>query len=360
MLMTTKHTRLKAMPFVLAVCLLLPAVVDPAAPAPLPSALEPLDFDRGASGLGLALRRVGTTARVLYVTAHPDDEHNGILVRLSRGLGLRTALLTVTRGEGGQNAIGPELFDALGVLRTGELLALHRYDGVEQYFGRAYEFGYSFSVEETLAKWGRDETIGDIVRVIRAFRPDVILARNLERIFNLFDQGGVPPPGSAGGLGIGLSLARSVIEMHGGTIEAHSAGPNQGSEFEVRLPLADGGSGQAEGADLSSAASAQSRRILLVDDNADAADSLALILRALGHEVRTAYEGPGALQAARGPAGLKGTGDRGWGTVPEVRWHRRVPRSSCCPLSPVPCPLPRRSPRASTDTRPSPPHVVPA
>ena len=94
MLMTTKHTRLKAMPFVLAVCLLLPAVVDPAAPAPLPSALEPLDFDRGASGLGLALRRVGTTARVLYVTAHPDDEHNGILVRLSRGLGLRTALLT--------------------------------------------------------------------------------------------------------------------------------------------------------------------------------------------------------------------------------------------------------------------------
>ena len=121
---------------------------------------EPLEFDRGATGLGLALRRVGTTARVLYVTAHPDDEHNGILVRLSRGLGVRTALLTVTRGEGGQNAIGPELFDALGVLRTGELLALHRYDGVEQYFGRAYEFGYSFSVEETFAKWGREETLG--------------------------------------------------------------------------------------------------------------------------------------------------------------------------------------------------------
>jgi LmbE family N-acetylglucosaminyl deacetylase len=137
---------------------------------------EPLEFDRGATGLGLALRRVGTTARVLYVTAHPDDEHNGILVRLSRGLGVRTALLTVTRGEGGQNAIGPELFDALGVLRTGELLALHRYDGVEQYFGRAYEFGYSFSVEETFAKWGREETLGDIVRVIRRFRPDVILA----------------------------------------------------------------------------------------------------------------------------------------------------------------------------------------
>src|SRR4029453_18500276 len=146
---------------------------------------EPLEFDRGATGLGLALRRVGTTARVLYVTAHPDDEHNGILVRLSRGLGVRTALLTVTRGEGGQNAIGPELFDSLGVLRTGGLPPLPREDGVEQYFGRAYEFGYSFSVEETFAKWGREETLGDIVRVIRRFRPDVILA--------------LPPAGEGGG-----------------------------------------------------------------------------------------------------------------------------------------------------------------
>jgi LmbE family N-acetylglucosaminyl deacetylase len=150
------------------------------APAAGPGALEPLDLDRGATGLGLALRRVGATARVLYVTAHPDDEHNGMLVRLSRGLGLRTALLTVTRGEGGQNAIGPELFDALGVLRTGELLALHRYDGVEQYFGRAYEFGYSFSVEETFAKWGREDVLGDVVRVLRSFRPDVILTLPLQ------------------------------------------------------------------------------------------------------------------------------------------------------------------------------------
>jgi LmbE family N-acetylglucosaminyl deacetylase len=110
------------------------------------------------------------------VTAHPDDEMNGVLVRLSRGLGLRTALLCVTRGEGGQNAIGPELFEALGVLRTGELVAMHRYDGAEQYFGRAYEFGYSFSVDETFAKWGREEALGDIVRVVRAFRPDVILS----------------------------------------------------------------------------------------------------------------------------------------------------------------------------------------
>lgn len=143
-------------------------------------ALAPLDLDRGATGLALALRRVGVSGRVLYVTAHPDDEMNGVLVRLSRGLGLRTALLTITRGEGGQNAIGPELEGALGVLRTGELMATHRFDGAEQYFGRAYEFGFSFSVEETFAKWGREETLGDVVRVVRAFRPDVILTLPLE------------------------------------------------------------------------------------------------------------------------------------------------------------------------------------
>jgi LmbE family N-acetylglucosaminyl deacetylase len=167
---------------VLAVAVALGLLV-PLLPAAPP--LQPLDFDRGATGLALALRKLGVSGRVLYVTAHPDDEHNGVLVRLSRGLGLRTALLTVTRGEGGQNAIGPELFDALGVLRTGELMAVHRYDGAEQYFGRAYEFGYSFSVEETLAKWGREETLGDIVRVVRAFRPDVMLT--------------LPPEGRGGG-----------------------------------------------------------------------------------------------------------------------------------------------------------------
>ena len=157
-----------------------PALAITGPDAPVPSAFEPLDLDRGKTGLGLALRRVGNTARVLYVTAHPDDEHNGILVRLSRGLGVRTALLTLTRGEGGQNAIGPELFDALGILRMGELMALHRHDAVEQYFGRPFEFGYSFSVEETFAKWGREDTLGDVVRVVRAFRPDVIVTLPLQ------------------------------------------------------------------------------------------------------------------------------------------------------------------------------------
>lgn len=137
--------------------------------------LAPLREDLGAAGLGLALRRLPVTARVLVVTAHPDDEPSGVLVRLSRGLGVRTALVTLTRGEGGQNEIGSELGEALGVLRTEELSAVHRYDGVEQYFGRSYEFGFSYSVDETLEKWGKEDALSDVVRVVRAFRPDVIL-----------------------------------------------------------------------------------------------------------------------------------------------------------------------------------------
>jgi len=148
--------------------------------APAHAQLAPIPQDLGASGLGLALRRLPITARVLMVTAHPDDENNGLLVRLSRGLGVRTALMTLTRGEGGQNEIGSELNEALGVLRTEELAAVHRYDGVEQYFGRAYEFGFSFSVDESFEKWGRDDTLGDIVRAVRSFRPDVILTLPLE------------------------------------------------------------------------------------------------------------------------------------------------------------------------------------
>jgi LmbE family N-acetylglucosaminyl deacetylase len=142
--------------------------------------VQPPAHDRGANGLGLALRRLGVTGGVLYVTAHPDDENNAMLVLLSRGRGIPTTLLTLTRGEGGQNEIGPELFEALGVLRTEELMAAHRYDGAAQLFSRAYEFGYSFSVEESFEKWGREEILRDVVRVIRAERPDVILTLPLE------------------------------------------------------------------------------------------------------------------------------------------------------------------------------------
>src|SRR5712691_4669089 len=136
----------------------------------------PLDKEQGHVALGLALRHLVNTGIVMQTTAHPDDEDNGLLVMLNRGQGYRTALVTATRGNGGQNEIGPEIFEALGVLRTEELAALHRFDGAEQYFTRAVDFGYSFSIEETFEKWGRNEIVGDFVRLIRMVRPDVILS----------------------------------------------------------------------------------------------------------------------------------------------------------------------------------------
>ena len=145
-----------------------------------PVRAETVQEDQGVTGFGLALRKLGTVGSVLYVTAHPDDENNALLVKLSRGQGFRTGLLTLTRGDGGQNEIGPELFEALGVLRTQELMTIHRYDGAEQFFTRAFEFGYSFSVEETLEKWGEEEILRDMVHVIRSFRPQVMISLSPE------------------------------------------------------------------------------------------------------------------------------------------------------------------------------------
>ena len=128
---------------------------------------QPLAQRAGGTELGLVLRQISNTGTFMMATAHPDDENNGLLALLSQGEGIRTTLVTATRGDGGQNEIGPELFDALAALRTEELAAAHRIDGAEQYFTRAVDFGYSFSREETFEKWGREEILGDFVRLIR-------------------------------------------------------------------------------------------------------------------------------------------------------------------------------------------------
>src|SRR6187549_2130989 len=145
----------------------------------------PVDEQQGHVALGLALRHLSNAGVFMMATAHPDDEYNALLVMLNRGQGYRTALATATRGNGGQNEIGPEIFEALGVLRTEELAAIHRFDGAEQYFTRAVDFGFSFSVDETFEKWGRDEILGDYVRLIRTIRPDVMT--------------GLTPTGNGGG-----------------------------------------------------------------------------------------------------------------------------------------------------------------
>jgi LmbE family N-acetylglucosaminyl deacetylase len=139
---------------------------------------EPLPQDTGTTGLKLMLRRLQTTGRLMQIDAHPDDEDGGMLTLESRGKGVSTLLMTLNRGEGGQNKLGSNLFDVLGVLRTLEVLAADRYYGVEQRFSRVADFGYSKTPEETFQKWqGHDIALADIVRVIRTFRPDVLVAR---------------------------------------------------------------------------------------------------------------------------------------------------------------------------------------
>src|ERR1044071_4715999 len=157
--------------------LALGSLVVVAAFVSIPSAqmrVVPIDEEQGHVALGLAMRHLANTGVFMMATAHPDDENNGLLVQLNRGQGFRTTLATATRGNGGQNEIGPEIFEALGVLRTEELAALHRFDGAEQYFTRAVDFGVSFSLGEAYEEWGRDEIVSDFVRLIRTIRPDVV------------------------------------------------------------------------------------------------------------------------------------------------------------------------------------------
>ena len=134
--------------------------------------------DEGIAGLHLELLRLGTTARLMQVVAHPDDEDGGLLTLQARGHGASTLLMTLNRGEGGQNKVGSNLSDVLGVLRTEELLASDQHYGVQDRFSRVADFGFSKNPDETFAKWGgHDVALADMVRVIRRFRPDVLVAR---------------------------------------------------------------------------------------------------------------------------------------------------------------------------------------
>ncbi len=144
----------------------------------LPSAARPqYARARTSSEIRLALDHLQTLGSVLYIAAHPDDENTAFLAAMAKGRGMRTAYLSITRGEGGQNLIGPEQGAALGVIRTQELLAARSVDGAGQYFTRAVDFGYSKSTEETMQFWNHDSTLADVVRVIRMFQPDVIVTR---------------------------------------------------------------------------------------------------------------------------------------------------------------------------------------
>ena len=134
-------------------------------------------YDDGAIGLGQLLKRLNTTKSVMHIGAHPDDEDSGLLAFLARGENARTAYLSLTRGDGGQNIIGSELFESLGVIRTEELLQARRLDGAEQFFTRAFDYGFSKTLDEAKSKWDEKIILCDAVRAIRTFRPQVVISR---------------------------------------------------------------------------------------------------------------------------------------------------------------------------------------
>ncbi len=141
-------------------------------------ASQSIPQDTGAAGAWQKIQKLRTTVSVLHATAHPDDEQGGVLARLSRGDGARVILLTLTRGESGDNAIGPQLFDALALIRTDELLTADKYYGVdEQYFSTMIDYGFSKRLDETTEKWGLENALRDVVRLIRMTRPWIVISR---------------------------------------------------------------------------------------------------------------------------------------------------------------------------------------
>jgi LmbE family N-acetylglucosaminyl deacetylase len=137
---------------------------------------QTLPEDRGANGLWQDLKRLHTWASMMMIVAHPDDEDGGMLAYESRGQGVRTALMTLTRGEGGQNVVSSDADDALGLIRTNELLKADEYYGVDQYWGRVADYGFSKTIEEAFQQWGHERVLYDTVRAVRMYRPLVITA----------------------------------------------------------------------------------------------------------------------------------------------------------------------------------------
>ena len=130
----------------------------------------------GVAALAATLKQLGADKRILMIGAHPDDEYSTLVALFARGMGAQVAYLSLTRGEGGQNLIGPELGPELGIIRSEELLAARRIDGAAQFFTRAYDFGYSKTLDEALRFWPRDSLLKDVLDVVRRFRPQIIVS----------------------------------------------------------------------------------------------------------------------------------------------------------------------------------------
>ena len=183
---------------------LLLAALGAASHGALPGEISPLEpaSTGGLKALDRALVRIASHRRLLIIAAHPDDEDTALLTWVARGLGGEAAYLSLSRGDGGQNLIGPELGVGLGLLRSRELESARRIDGARQYFARAYDFGYTRSLEETLERWPRQVLLEDAMRVIRRFKPQVVVA--------------VFPPTAAAGHGhhqASALIAREVFEL---------------------------------------------------------------------------------------------------------------------------------------------------
>ena len=147
---------------------------------PYSTTIQPATVDReiavnrGSPALWQSLKKLHTRASLMMITAHPDDEDGGMLAYESRGQGARVSLLTLNRGEGGANVMSPDYFDALGLVRTMELLSAGRYYGVDQYWTRVIDYGFSKTKAESISRWTHDRVLYDVVKVVRQVRPLVI------------------------------------------------------------------------------------------------------------------------------------------------------------------------------------------